>query len=264
MNDDSVDAFCAKVERSCEVRCPGCDTNRSQLPKSARNVPKLKLLPSQAVHIPRLRDLCFEFCLHRVAAADVVVFAQSTFGADIGLSIVETMLPLFHDPERRASMYLRLRRQNPFIYTMCCKAPVCFFCHVAGHHNGIACGGVSPDLLDSIVECEDCGLQLVKGDGCDSVQCYCGVNFQWSVEVLKTPMRSMMRSLQPFRRKLRYHISRWVQRLRKNRALEEIKCRYLRIEAKEFWKLYRETHPDEVQDVDDELSLMMSMDFEGC
>jgi len=36
------------------------------------------------------------------------------------------------------------------------------------------------------VQCPTCSLSLVKGDGCDSVYCFCGTSFSWSVELANT------------------------------------------------------------------------------
>ncbi|RHZ15421.1 hypothetical protein DYB31_000509 [Aphanomyces astaci] len=203
--DDVLSQFCDKVERSCDVKCPSCHINRSQLPPHASSVPPIKMLPTLAAHIPRLRELGRAYCNHQLSAADVVAFAQTTFG-QLGDIILEYLVQLIDDRERRATLYLRLRRTNPLILTLCCNAAVCFSCHVAGHHDGGPCGGVAP--TDQVVECESCGLHLVKGDGCDWVQCYCGLEFGWTSAAMATKMRrleprhlaALRCMIQPFRR----------------------------------------------------------------
>jgi hypothetical protein len=47
----------------------------------------------------------------------------------------------------------------------------------------------SPPKVEDVVPCPACGLQLTKGDGCASVNCLCGKNFNWDAELKKvTPL----------------------------------------------------------------------------
>ncbi|KAF0696670.1 Aste57867_12588 [Aphanomyces stellatus] len=203
------EAFCSKIERSCEVKCPSCHNNRGQLPLQASSMPPIKMLPSVAARLPDLRRQTRAFCHYELSATDLIAFVQGTFGAPLDMVLLQHLVPLVHDTERRAALYMRLRRMNPFIRTNCCNAAMCFACHVSGHHEDTTCEARGDALAkDQIAECSNCGLQLVKGDGCDWVQCYCGTQFGWLQAVLATKMRqleprhlaALRNMIQPFRR----------------------------------------------------------------
>ncbi|OQS01179.1 hypothetical protein ACHHYP_01758 [Achlya hypogyna] len=156
-------ALDAKTAASCTVLCPGCHTPSQLLPPAEASTPSLPLLSSVKAQIPELREACTKFCRHKLSAAALFDKIESTF-KDQRDEILARLLPLVHDTERRAALYLHWRHVQPFTYTACCNSAVCYLCHTAGHHE----------------DCPECHLQLVKGDGCDSITCFCGASFNWA------------------------------------------------------------------------------------
>ncbi|EQC36615.1 hypothetical protein SDRG_06055 [Saprolegnia diclina VS20] len=171
--------FESKVLSACDVKCPNCHNNNSMLPARRDSVRPLKLPTHLAQQIPELQTRCGQYCRHRHSADALYNYVRATFpGHDD--AILNAMLPLIHDVERRATLFLRWRRDAPFIQSPCCKADLCFACKVGGHHLGQPCAPV--EAIDDIAQCPGCKLHLVKGDGCDSMNCFCGMYFSWSSE----------------------------------------------------------------------------------
>ena len=97
------------------------------------------------------------------------------------------------DIERRATLQGRYLRAYPKISAPCCKylketlgetLDHCFQCSVkwiGSGHEGLTCVQfrASKATQDSIVPCPECGMNLVKGDGCNSVKCVCGHKYNW-------------------------------------------------------------------------------------
>jgi hypothetical protein len=48
-------------------------------------------------------------------------------------------------------------------------------------------------VADEVVPCPSCGLQLVKGDGCNSITCLCGESFNWARIVQDMQVREQRR-----------------------------------------------------------------------
>lgn len=96
--------------------------------------------------------------------------------------IFKKILSLIVNPERRASLHLRFIRFRPRVWSQCCEAQMCFKCKTRDYHEGRSCEQVSESASNELIPCHQCGLQLVKGDGCDHVTCLCGYSFGWSSE----------------------------------------------------------------------------------
>ncbi|KAF0715034.1 Aste57867_3601 [Aphanomyces stellatus] len=89
------------------------------------------------------------------------------------------MLSLIHDVERRATLFLRIARAQPFIKSACCQADLCFNCKTCGHHKATPCSALI-NTTEAMGSCPNCNLTLVKGDGCDWITCFCGRGFYWT------------------------------------------------------------------------------------
>jgi len=91
------------------------------------------------------------------------------------------------DDEREATLHAAYLRRFPDIHTTCCKRRHCFRCHIKDFHDGITCEAFQAQRaqVENVVACPGCGLQLTKGDGCNSVNCVCGRNFDWASELKK-------------------------------------------------------------------------------
>ena len=85
------------------------------------------------------------------------------------------------------SVEKRFRFQSQFYYTFrscittcTCKRRMCYYCK-SNSHPGISCAqnqARSPHV-GQVNACPQCGIAIVKHDGCSSVKCVCGHTFQW-------------------------------------------------------------------------------------
>ncbi|KAG9405829.1 hypothetical protein AC1031_003749 [Aphanomyces cochlioides] len=176
-----VDAFAERVRASCNILCPSCHYPCNVLPHATPETKKIKMKTHFIDKIPLLRQRCHEFCRHETTLDDLCQFVRRTFPAYYD-GLMKRVVPLIHDTERRAALFLRLTREQPFIRSSCCKAQICFTCKASGHHEGVPCQDRLADVED-IAACPQCSLTLVKGDGCSWVTCFCGYGFSWPNEV---------------------------------------------------------------------------------
>jgi hypothetical protein len=102
---------------------------------------------------------------------------------DIAWKTFARVLSVIVNPERRASLHLRYIRSRPRVWSQCCQAQMCFKCKTRDYHNGKTCEELSSSLCNEMLPCFQCGLQLVKGDGCNHVTCLCGNSFGWAEEL---------------------------------------------------------------------------------
>ncbi|CAM9779774.1 unnamed protein product [Ectocarpus fasciculatus] len=85
------------------------------------------------------------------------------------------------DSERRASLHIRFIRSNPTVTTQCCNSLHCYPCRVVGGHHPQTCEQYEAGRgHQDVCKCPGCGVYVVKGDGCDSISCVCGHDFDWS------------------------------------------------------------------------------------
>ncbi|KDO24588.1 hypothetical protein SPRG_10119 [Saprolegnia parasitica CBS 223.65] len=146
--------FETKVQSACDVACPRCHTYTSMLlpEMTCDSIQPLTLPTHLAQHVPELPTRCGQYRLSTDALYDYV---RATFPGHDDV-ILSAILPLIHDVGE--AFFLRWRRDAPFITSPCCQAALCFVCKV----------GVPK-------------LHLVKGDGCDSMNCFCGTEFSWAI-----------------------------------------------------------------------------------
>ncbi|KAF0692159.1 hypothetical protein As57867_016675, partial [Aphanomyces stellatus] len=173
----AIETFTDHIQRACDVLCPSCHSTTDVLPKHSTTVAPIKLVPSLAKHIPALRQLCHEYCCHRATLQELWTFVNATFPKHSN-QLLQHMLPLIHDVERRATLFLRLMRAQPFIKSTCCGWDLCFNCKTSDHHHGVPCT-TRCAMTEDMGLCPSCNLTLVKGDGCDWITCYCGEGFDW-------------------------------------------------------------------------------------
>lgn len=89
------------------------------------------------------------------------------------------------NPMRRANLHLRYLRDRPKIETLCCKRVHCFECKTKDFHENTTCLEIKNrnKQTDEILICSNCGVTLVRGDGCDAITCVCGRQFSWVGEL---------------------------------------------------------------------------------
>lgn len=114
-------------------------------------------------------DITIEEC-YKIISVNVYPFMQSKADEDRVALIFERVLMCVREPERRANLQLRYLRDRPFVNSPCCKKPHCFNCKSRNWHEGKSCQENSNTFFDGkILPCPSCGIQLTKGDGCDSI-----------------------------------------------------------------------------------------------
>ncbi|CAM9743874.1 unnamed protein product, partial [Heterosigma akashiwo] len=101
---------------------------------------------------------------------------------------LEPLLQGIQDYERNANLHLRYLRQFPNTVTTCCNREHCWVCRTTwDNHQGLTCEEHQAQLVaqggpgyGQIISCPSCGIQLMKGDGCDSITCVCGHQFRFT------------------------------------------------------------------------------------
>lgn len=132
-----------------------------------------------AAKTARLEYLKREWKIVELEAA--AVLCEREFQTFVPLKhIMEPLLDLVPDMERRASLHLRYVVTYPTVNSLCCHRKHCFNCKVQGDHPGRKCADVLSGLSNDIRYCPKCHSAIVKGDGCDSITCVCGHNFSFS------------------------------------------------------------------------------------
>ncbi|OQR83823.1 hypothetical protein ACHHYP_14248 [Achlya hypogyna] len=245
-----LDNFSYHVEAACEILCPECHEVSTVLPDAQDRVYSIAMTRSYKSHVPALRAKCAAFCQHRISAAELVDYIIEVFDDYCDL-VLESVVPLIHDTERRVTLVLYILHQDPFTFTACCDAAVCFRCKVAGHHEDQDCSAMFPNV-DDVAQCPECNVFLVKGDGCNSMTCVCGACFEWDEEVVRYRMQSMTaRHIAAFKRVSRFLQVR-VWRSRYDLVLDELpfgfidlKLRVGRTSAafRQLWQRFKRVSP---------------------
>ncbi|GMF47423.1 unnamed protein product [Phytophthora fragariaefolia] len=168
--------------QACVVTPPCCHkTDYTHLPQyqpERKYEGSLKLLPSQ---FAEFQNICKQFCRHTVEPRVVLDYALNRFGEEKAQTLVkELLLPRIQDPERRATLLVSLMYLRPNTKTNCCGADFCFNCKRRGHHE--TCVEEFDEVKD-LVRCRTCRALLLKVEGCDAVNCVCGFNMIWSLEL---------------------------------------------------------------------------------
>ncbi len=138
----------------------------------------------------------FDRCVYQLSVGDISVEEsyrilitqcfpdiQSTTDDKIASERFSKALMCVEECERRANLHLRFLRDRPFITTSCCKKNHCFRCKTKEWHASVSCEQNSASFFDGkIVSCPACGINLTRGDGCDTITCVCKHQFGWSAE----------------------------------------------------------------------------------
>ncbi|KDO26222.1 hypothetical protein SPRG_08584 [Saprolegnia parasitica CBS 223.65] len=196
----SIGDLQAAVVTAVSVCCPACHCTKSLLPNvtksksveahldgtlhNAAELLATQLPASVQALAPVLLDRCSAYSRYEVSAQDLFGCVRRQIPLRLLLDQTLTVLVrMFGDVERQARLYLCWRQHSPFTATMCCKHDICFACKTSGHHEGEPCGALQVDA--AMAQCPHCAVYLTKGDGCDSVQCFCGGSFSWATEARK-------------------------------------------------------------------------------
>jgi hypothetical protein len=112
-------------------------------------------------------------------------------------AIMKNILLLIKNSERRANLHLRYIQFRPRVWSPCCDTAMCFKCKTKSFHEDQTCEEVTSTLSNDMLPCGQCGVSLVKGDGCDSIVCVCGHRFAWSEEFKRVKLSSEFSQLYP-------------------------------------------------------------------
>jgi hypothetical protein len=96
---------------------------------------------------------------------------------DNAWNMFKLVLKNIQNPERRTTLHLRYIKDRPKIRTNCC--PVfshCFKCKIKNFHEGKLC---PPQEEEDVADCPNCKISVSKGDGCNTLTCFCGKQFSW-------------------------------------------------------------------------------------
>ncbi|KAE9361520.1 hypothetical protein PF008_g974 [Phytophthora fragariae] len=182
---DMKTALATKYSELCRQACvvtPPCchKTDYTHLPSyrpGRKFGGSLTMLPSQ---LAQFQNLCKQFCRHKVEPRVVLNYPLETIGEEkTQILINELTLPRIQDSERRATLLLSLMYLRPNTKTNCCAADFCFNCKRQGHHETCV---DEFDEDNDLVRCRTCRALLLKVDGCDSVNCVCGFQMDWTLE----------------------------------------------------------------------------------
>merc|ERR1712060_186141 len=113
-----------------------------------------------------------------IAALGVCI--EDFFCAAEGMSILNNVLSLISDIERRCMLHVAALRRHPKIFTPCCGIALCWKCKIAGHHPGMTCEEIQQAELQVEAQfCPNCGVATQKTEGCQQIACLCGAIWQW-------------------------------------------------------------------------------------
>ncbi|KAG9405825.1 hypothetical protein AC1031_003745 [Aphanomyces cochlioides] len=242
---EMIDTFAERVGASCNVLCPNCHSPSNVLPRPLER-DQTNTDDSSDAHLleklSALEEARQLFCHHEIPVDTLCDIVGDRF-PDYYTELTERLVPLITDTERRATLFLRLTRAQPFIQSSCCKADICFNCKTKGHHFDTSCEAMVTTKED-VSACPSCHLTLVKGDGCDWVTCFCGFGFYWtwqlrsyrwsqvprrSIDALTALVRSV-RYLRHLRSKVLPPLIRHVN-IPKYKKQYLVVCEYLRVMA---------------------------------
>ncbi|KAF0745365.1 hypothetical protein Ae201684P_011295 [Aphanomyces euteiches] len=185
----SIETFSEYLRAACDVVCPSCHVNTNILPAIS------SLNPSSSINLPihfkaNLMDLvhlCRQFCRHRASPSQVWHFLIESFPVTLQMPLLYQLLRNIHDDERRCVLLFRALKDFPVVNLPCCNARLCFTCKTEASldHKCI------DDSTSVITRCPNCSVGLTKGDGCDSMRCFCGTTFSWSQQVVVAKLKQL-------------------------------------------------------------------------
>jgi hypothetical protein len=184
------------------LKCKGCHTNRNLLVPQIKytdiifsqeflndvNMYEIGILEINIFYKKIIDDYVINFdkkvCNKELAKTKFAKYGTKLTNGNL-VDEFHFLLSVIENPERRLNLQLRFYRDYPEVNSICCTRPHCFKCKTS-YHTGKTCAqmeGAGKDTKDNdIIDCPQCGISLVKGDGCSAIHCFCGKEFNWDVE----------------------------------------------------------------------------------
>jgi len=96
---------------------------------------------------------------------------------EMPINDIRQILLLCTDVERRTALHLAHLRKWPKIRTPCCHTDYCFRCQTAWHSDRTCEEVVRLDV--DVQFCPGCNVPTLRTEGCSSMVCLCGENWEW-------------------------------------------------------------------------------------
>ncbi|KAF0700959.1 Aste57867_8529 [Aphanomyces stellatus] len=180
LHNEAAEYVETSTYKASEVRCPNCDQSTAFLSSYHESPDPLMLVPTLKQKLPWLRRLTRKFCRYKIAASALHQYIFATFG-DKAPAVASHVLALLDDPERHTSFGLLHLQHMRNVRTPCCDQEICFACKSTGHDGD--CDVLHQEFFNHVITCPQCGIALVRGDGCDSMKCVCDAYFTWTERV---------------------------------------------------------------------------------
>ena len=178
--------------QTLSFQCGGCHSRKSLYRDDPADFDRSAFAPS----VSGAKSHILEYAAGRTVPAALL----DAMGASEGLDLLE-LLPHVADPERRAALHLAYLRRFPSFDTFCCRVRHCFRCRVHRGHPGMTCAEYQASRpVSDVLSCANCGVFLVKGDGCSSVTCVCGTSFSWPERLRQVQAERLALARQHFAR----------------------------------------------------------------
>jgi len=187
---DAVEKYDKLAKSAIEILCGNCHKQSSVLvPENLPKIEEIKEFLRESLNAESTLEVLMgqivSYSGGRISTDEAYENYLSCFptlnaGEDKeAWNLMKSILALIEDPERRGAMQLRHYRARPKMKTDCCGQNHCWNCKTKTH-DGRTCEQNIGKLDNSVVPCPSCGVNLAKGDGCNSVTCFCGFHFDWN------------------------------------------------------------------------------------
>lgn len=195
---DTTENYEQSAKDILNFRCQGCDETSTlyvelaEGDQRARNLARFwdLIQPSrdQTDRMDRVLALWGRFSAGACHADDMLDALAEARGCDVAdllaggdeEELMQLMLELIGDVERRCVLQLAGLRQQSKIKTPCCDSHFCWMCKVGTHHEGQTCEEAQREYMDEEAQCcPGCGVATIRTEGCTHMVCPCGHEWTW-------------------------------------------------------------------------------------
>lgn len=184
-----LDLYDQKCKFFFQFLCGACHNSSSQL-VSFENRFAARTSLNKTNNAQQFEELIVSFEKGQVNATQTydmisaLYFPKLKEASDVNAwNAIKTVLQAVSDPGSRAALQTIHLSRRPFFQTLCCGRNHCYRCKTKDFHEGIPCEANMAKFDASILPCPRCSLLLTKGDGCNTVVCNCGFQFNWKGEL---------------------------------------------------------------------------------
>jgi hypothetical protein len=207
-SDTFFQKYLALASSLLSIQCSSCHTRKTVFVSSPDDATAAAALSALQSMIQNFDQFCLDLKSYEQGEIPIRIFFDqitSTYCPAIlserndrnAFAIMKNILLLIKNSERRANLHLRYIQFRPCVWSPCCNTAMCFKCKTKSFHEGQTCEEVTSAMSNEMLPCGQCGVYLVKGDGCDSIVCVCGHRFTWSDELKRIRLSSEFSQLYP-------------------------------------------------------------------